>query len=245
MRVLISGGKGLLGTELVKCNTDHEVIPYSHTYMNVSEFSDIFDVVNRAENYNKGFDIIIHCAAMTHPMRKHYTYPTKSIYNNIIGTANVAMICKEFNIKPVYISTDYVYKGDKDWRDAWSEDEGVSPVDNYGWSKLGGECAINMIKNHLILRCCFSQRPFKHPKAFTDLHKSYMYVDEIAPIIWKLIDKNSIGTYNVGGIGRSVYKFAKESNPDIIPISTKEVNETLPFNTKLNTSKVWKELKSD
>jgi len=245
MRILISGGKGLLAKELIKSNYRHEIISYSHEYMNISQYSNIFDIVNKANKCNKNFDIFLHCAAMTHPMKNHYTYPIKSICNNIIGTANVAMICKEFNIKPVYISTDYVYPGDLIKDDSYTEDDIIKPVDNYGWSKLGGECSINMIENHLILRCCFSQRPFRHKSAFINLYKSYIYVDEIAPIIWKLIDKDCYGTYNVGGKKQSVYEFAKISVPNVKPISTNTVKEKLPYNTSMDISKLQLELNND
>jgi dTDP-4-dehydrorhamnose reductase len=236
MRILISGGGGVLSNEL--CNTDsiHEIIALPHTHMSV----DLFYEVERATRINRP-DVFIHCGAMTYPMKEHYDDPNKSINSNIIGTANVAMVCNMYKVKPVYISTDYVYEGTF-LKGSYYENDYIAPVDNYGWSKLGGECAINMVKNHLILRCCFSERPFRHPKAFTNLYKSYMYVDEIAPIIWKLIDKDCKGTYNVGGKKQSVYDFAKESNPNVLPICRSEIDEVIPFNTSMNTSKLTKEL---
>jgi len=237
MKVLISGGEGLLATELIKCNPGHDIIAPSHTDMDITLYNNIFTICNEEKP-----DMIIHCAAMTHPMKNHYTYPEDSIQNNIIGTANIATACIRYGIKPVYISTDYVYKGDKDSNNSYKETDGVSPVDNYGWSKLGGECAINMVPQHLILRCCFTQRPFRHDKAFTDLYKSYMYVDEIAPIIWQLIDQQCTGTYNVGGESSTVYDFAVKESPGIGRVTRDEVPEMVPYNTSMDVSKLSKEL---
>ena len=237
MRVLISGAEGTLGKELIKSNK-HTVFPASRKDMNVTYYPNIMEVIDTITNV----DVLIHCAAMTYPMIDHYDMPNRSIKTNIIGTANIATACLEYGIKPVYISTDYVYKGDLPSNKSYKETDGVSPVDNYGWSKLGGECAINMVKDHLILRCCFTQRPFRHSKAFSDLYKSYMYVDEIAPIIWRLIDQQCTGTYNVGGEARTVLNFARTESPGTQGITRDEVAEMIPYNASMDVSKLSKEL---
>ena len=54
-------------------------------------------------------DILIHTAALTRPMIKHIDNPNISIKTNIIGTSNIVLACMEYNIKLIYISTDYVY----------------------------------------------------------------------------------------------------------------------------------------
>ena len=90
-------------------------------------------------------------------MSIHEKNPSISIETNIIGTANIVLMCLKYKIKLLYTSTDYVYavnKGD------YKETEGVNPFTNYGWSKLGGECAVQMCPNHLILRLAMCEKTF-------------------------------------------------------------------------------------
>ena len=71
-----------------------------------------------------------------------------SIKKNIIGTCNIVRVCNEYNVKLIYFSTNYVYPGK---RGNYKETDPILPCNNYGWSKLGGECAVQMYKNSLIL----------------------------------------------------------------------------------------------
>ncbi len=231
MNILISGGGGLLANELEKTNNEHTLTSLIRSEMDTASYYSIL-----TELLVRKPDIFIHCGAMTAPMVEHETMPNLSIMQNIIGTANVATCCYNQGVKPVYISTDYVYKGDYN-SNGYSETDPVKPINNYGWSKLGGECSMMLIPNSLILRCSFTARPFKHKKAFNDSYKSFLYVDEIAPIIWKLIDKDCTGIYNVGGKTQSIYNFAKMSNSNVIPISRKSIEEYVPVDTSLNINK--------
>ena len=58
-----------------------------------------------------------------------------------MGTANLVSICSELKIKLIYFSTSYVYPGSKG---NYREDDAVLPWNIYAWSKLGGECAVQM-----------------------------------------------------------------------------------------------------
>ncbi len=236
MKVLITGGGGLLATELSKSNTGHELVVLNRRAFDTSVYSNCMCELILHEP-----DVFIHCGAMTTPMSDHDQYPGRSIMQNITGTANVASSCYERNVKPVYISTDYVYKGEPR-NNGYHESDSVYPVNNYGWSKLGGECAMKMVPDSLILRCSFTARPFRHDKAFTNSFKSFMYVDEIAPLIWKLIDKGCTGVYNVGGKPQSIYAFAVTSKPDVVPVNKDTVDEFIPYDTSLNVRKLKQEL---
>ena len=87
------------------------------------------------------------------------------------------------------------------------------PVNNYAWSKLGGECAVQMYKNSLILRVSMTEKPFLHKYAFTNMFTNFIYHDEFINIFLKII--NQKGIINIGGPTSSVYNFAKISNPKI------------------------------
>lgn len=211
--ILMSGGTGKLATEILKNNTDYEIHAPTKSEMDITNIDDIRSYINEVNP-----DIFLHPAALTRPMVMHDENPDLSIRTNIIGTSNVVLACMEKNIKVVYISTDYVYPG---FVGDYKEDDYLLPVNKYAWSKMGGECAVKLYDNSLILRCCISDKPFSHPKAFIDVKKSMIYNTDAAKIILKLL--NEFGVINVGGVNRTVYDFVKETNPDIQTISIKEL----------------------
>ena len=127
-------------------------------------------------------------------MKIHEKNISKSIAINIIGTSNLVNICSQFNIKLIYFSTNYVYPGSKG---NYSENDPVLPINNYAISKLGGECAVRLYKNSLILRVCMTEKPFIHKKAFNDVEMNFMYHEEFAKNLMKLIDYK--GIINIGG----------------------------------------------
>ena len=178
--------------------------------------------------------IIIHCAGLSRPMNIHEKNIQKSIDLNIIGTSNVVKVCEKHKIKLVYFSTGYVYEGKKG---NYSETDPVKPFNNYGLSKLGGECAVAMYKNSLILRITMTEKPFPYKRAFSDLRTNFIFQEEIAKILPLLI--NEKGIINVGGKPRSVYTFVKKYNPKIIKT---KVNKKirLPLNQTMNISKLNK-----
>ena len=71
------------------------------------------------------------------------------------------------------------------------------PVNEYGWSKLGGEYAVKLYENSLILRVCMSDDNFPHSNAFTDYNTCFLKKSEAAKITLKLLNKK--GIINVGG----------------------------------------------
>ena len=179
----------------------------------------------------------MHCAGLSRPMQTHEKNISKSIDLNIIGTANIAKVCEKNNIKLVYFSTGYVYQGVKG---NYSELDPVKPFNNYGLSKLGGECAVSMYKNSLILRISMTEKPFLYKKAFSNLKTNFMFHEDLVKILPKLI--NQKGIINVGGKARSVYSFAKFHNKNIKKIKVKK-NSLVPLNQTMNLNKLKKVLK--
>ena len=141
---------------------------------------------------------------------------------------------KKKKIKLIYFSSGYVYQGTKG---NYSEDEGVNPFNNYGLSKLGGECAVSMYKNSLILRITMIEKPFPYKKAFHDLKSNFMFHEDLVKILPKLI--NQKGIINVGGPSQSVFSFARKKNKSIKKISAK-LNSSLPLKQTMNLSKMKK-----
>jgi dTDP-4-dehydrorhamnose reductase len=169
-------------------------------------------------------------------MANHTREPIRSIDTNIIGTANVACTCIKHELKLVYISTDYVYPGtDGDY----CEFDPVLPINDYAWSKLGGECSARMVPNHLIIRSAHSPRPFRHEKAVIDCIKSGIYVDDAAKLILKMLHNGTTGIVNLGGPASTVYDFAKESRPDVVEILRSDIKETIPNDVSMNLRKLY------
>ena len=165
-------------------------------------------------------------------MKSHEKNLAKSINLNIIGTSNLVRACSELNIKIIYFSTSYVYPGKKG---NYNELDPLLPWNNYAWSKLGGECAVQMYKNSLILRACMTEKPFVHKKAFSNVKLNFIFHEEIAKILFKIINKK--GILNIGGKARTVYNFAKKYNPKVKKIRSKGEFPPNPF---MNLSKLKK-----
>ena len=149
-------------------------------------------------------------------MKIHEKDIAKSINLNIIGTCNLVKEASKLNIKIIYLSTSYVYPGNKG---NYKEDDPLKPWNNYSWSKLGGECAVQMYSNSLILRVCMTEKPFIHKKAYANVRSNFIFQDEAANIIFKLLNKK--GVINVGGPSQTVFKFARKFNKKIEKIYSK------------------------
>ena len=224
-RILLTGGSGLLGGEL------KQLLPKAW-YPTSSEFN----VTNLAQMQDflkdKPIELLVHAGAFTSPPLVEKE-PEKAIDINIIGTGNVVKLCIAHQIKLIYISTDYVFKGDKGH---YCEADPISPVNKYAWSKLGGECAVQMYDNALIIRTSFGPNAFPYPKAFVDQWTSRQSVREIAAKIVALFDKSVTGIAHVGGPRRTVYEYGKslDESKEIGELSLNDVSFTAPKDTSLD-----------
>jgi dTDP-4-dehydrorhamnose reductase len=226
--ILFTGGSGLLGGEM-KQRLPQALFPTSAE----------FDVTNypRMAAYLDQWQVgvILHAAAFTSPPRCDQD-PARALAVNIVGTANVVRLCLERGIRLAYISTDYVFDGE---RGRYKEDDPVSPVNKYAWSKLGGECAVRMLEGALIIRTSFGPNVFPFPKAFTDQWTSRVCVREAAEKIVALLNTGATGVVHVGGPRRSVYEYAKslDSDREIGELSTGSVAFRVPRDTSLDSSR--------
>ena len=229
-KILVTGGDGRLASQFKKYNCNYKLIFRNKKQLNiVSEKS----IEKNLKKYKPNF--ILHLAGLSRPMKIHEKDLRKSIKLNIIGTSNLVKECSKKNIKIIYISTNYIYEGKKG---NYKETDPILPWNNYGWSKLGGECAVQMYKNSLILRCALSEFPFKHKKAFSDVKTNFIYHKDFLPILFKLISRK--GVINVGGKTQSVYKFSSKNNNKIKKIKS---NGVMPKRLDMNLKKLYKILK--
>ena len=229
-KIIITGGDGRFASKLKQTKLKLNFIFPSKNQLNILKVSSIKNFIRKHKP-----KYLIHCAALSRPMDIHDTFISKSIDINIIGTANVVKVCSELNIKLIYFSTGYVYPGVKG---NYKETDAVLPINNYAWSKLGGECAVIMYKNSLILRLIMCEKPFLHKKAFFDVETNFIYHDEVIKMIPKILDKT--GIINIGGKTQSVYNFARATNKNIKKISGKKI---FPAKPSMNISKLKKIIK--
>ncbi len=233
--IVVTGGSGRFGKILKKNNNQNKIHFPSKNQLDILDEKKISNYLNKVKP-----DVLIHLAGLSRPMKEHYQDITKSINLNIIGTANVTKVCKKFNVKLIYFSTNYVYPGVKG---NYSEKDPLLPVNNYAWSKLGGETSVQLYKNSLILRVCMTERPFIHKKAFANVKTSFLYHDEVAKILFKLINKR--GVINVGGSTKYIYDFIKKENKNIKKAYLKKhLDLGMPINSGININKLKKIIKN-
>ena len=226
-KIVITGGEGRFARTLRNSNTNLNIFFPDKKKLNILSLRSI-------ENYLKKIKpkYLLHAAALSRPMNIHDKKISKSIDLNIIGTANVVKICQKYKIKLIYFSTNYVYPGNKG---NYKETDALLPINNYAWSKLGGESSVKLYKNSLILRLCMCEKPFIHKHAFSDVKTNFMFHEDFIKILPKILDKK--GILNIGGKLQTVYDFAKKSNPNVKKISGRKI---FPLNPSMNLSRLKK-----
>ncbi len=233
--IIFTGGNGRFGSVLKKSYFNKRTF-----YLSKKEFNILS--LNSMEMKIKKINpkIIVHMAALSRPLSDHYNKLDKSIDLNIIGTANIVKLCKKYNIKLIYLSTHYVYRGDK----KYSENDPVLPKNNYSWSKLGGECAVQMyLKNSLIIRVSMYSNKFEHKYAYTNVKSNFLTHSQFAKIFPKLLKFK--GVLNIGGKTQTIFNFAKKLNPNVKrkKINLKKISLDLLPDSSTNISKMKKLLK--
>lgn len=226
-KIIVTGGDGRFAKILKKNNQKLNLFFFSKKELNILNVTSIEKRIKKIKPTH-----LIHCAGLSRPMNIHEKDISKSIDLNIIGTANVVKVCEKYKVKLIYFSTGYVYEGTKG---NYKETDAVKPFNNYAFSKLGGECAVSMYKNSLILRLTMTEKPFAYKSAYINLKSNFMFHEDVVKLLPKLIRKK--GIINVGGKSQSVYSFARKYNPKIKK-SRAIKNKNLPLNQTMNLSKL-------
>lgn len=146
MKVMLTGGKGMLGRTLVKELAEFEVIA---TDLPEADITDAIGFEQLLQNIQP--DVVIHCAAMT-AVDKCESELDLAYKLNAVGTANVARACHKNHVRLIAISTDYVFAGDSDKPyNEFDIANGGNTV--YGKSKFAGEEAVRTFcPDHVIAR---------------------------------------------------------------------------------------------
>jgi dTDP-4-dehydrorhamnose reductase len=223
-KIIVTGSDGRFGKIFKKLKNKNFI------FKNKKELN----ILSRASIYKnlKKYEpkYILHLAGLSRPMKLHEKNICKSIDLNIIGTCNLVKEASKFGIKIIYLSTNYVYPGTKG---NYTEEDSLKPWNNYSWSKLGGECAVQMYKNSLIIRLCMTEKPFIHKKAYANVRSNFIYQEEAAKLILKILTKK--GVINLGGPNKTIYNFAKQYQKKIKKIYSRG---EFPKRTDMNLNKL-------
>ncbi len=224
-KIIVTGGSGRFAKIIRKTKNNFKFIYKNKRELNICNLKQTIKVLKKDKpNY------VLHLGGLSRPMSLHEKHIDRSINLNIIGTCNLVIACRKLKIKIIYFSTSYIYPGKIG---NYKETDPLLPWNNYGWSKLGGEAAVQMYKNSLILRVCMTEKPFIHKEAYVNVNTNFIYHDDLAKILMKLLNKK--GIINLGGKSQSVYSFAKKLNKKI---KKKYSKGEFPLKQNMNLSKL-------
>lgn len=223
-KVIFTGGSGKLGEEIKKISNTNFLFPTS------KEFN-ILDI-NQCNDYllTKNIKTIVHAAAVTNVKDIEQNY-INAIDVNIVGTLNIIKICEKYKLKLVYISTDYVFDGEKG---NYSCSDPINPLSKYAKSKAAAELAVRMYDNHLVIRTSFFGYDFPYEKAFVDQWTTKDYIDKLAPKILDACLSDHNGIKHVFSNKKTIFELAKERNKNVLEIKRSDItNILIPKDTSL------------
>lgn len=257
MKVLVTGVKGQLGYDVVNELTKRgiESIGVDIEEMDITDADSVSRVIIEAMP-----DAVIHCAA--------YTAVDAAEENeelcrkvNAGGPQNIANVCKELDIKMVYISTDYVFDGTGER--PWEPDDACDPQSIYGLTKYEGEFAVrNTLDKYFIVRIAwvfgingknFVKTMLKlsetHDtiRVVNDQFGSPTYTYDLARLLVDMVLTEKYGIYHATNEGIcSWYDFAcaifKEAgiNMNVVSVTTEEYGAKAkrPANSRMSKEKL-------
>jgi len=257
MKVLVTGSKGQLGYDVLR-----ELAKRGHTGVGVDiEEMDITDFLSVQLLLRETMpDAVVHCAA--------YTAVDAAEDNlelcrrvNADGTKNIAKVCKELDIKMIYISTDYVFDGNG--TRPWEPDDARNPLNAYGQTKYEGEVAVQEhLQKFFIVRIAwvFGLNGKNFIKTMLNLGRnkdqltvvsdqigSPTYTYDLSRLLVDMVESEEYGFYHVTNEGLcSWYEFACEIfkqaslNVEVIPVSSEAYPSRAkrPKNSRMSKDKL-------
>ena len=211
MRLLVTGARGQLGSDVLKYSVScgMESIGATHEDFDITDAQASKDYISY---YHP--DAVIHCAAYN-SVDQAEDEPKLCRLVNYNGTVNIATACSECHAKMLYVSTDYVFSG-KNSGIYEAEDE-VDPLSVYGKSKAEGEAAVlGMLSRCFIVRTSwlFGRNGKNFVKTMTELAKrnrsirvvedqvgSPTYTVDLAPLLVQMVCSNQYGIYHATNEG--------------------------------------------
>ena len=257
MKVLVTGAKGQLGTDLMNelAKRGIEGIGVDVEEMDITDAEACRRVIKAS-----GADAVIHCAAYTAVDAAGDNVEICRRINGE-GTRNVAQACKEADVKLMYISTDYVFDGQG--TRPWEPDDERHPLNVYGQTKYEGELAVEELSDKYFtvrIAWVFGMAGKNFIKTMLRLGKergavsvvddqvgSPTYTYDLARLLVDMIQTDKYGRYHATNEGLcSWYEFAKEifrqagMDVPVTPVSSSEfpAKATRPSNSRMSKEKL-------
>ena len=258
MRVLVTGAKGQLGTDLMNEleRQGLEGIGVDIEEMDITDAESCRRVISREKP-----DAVIHCAAYTAVDAAEDNVELCSRINGQ-GTRNVAQVCQEQGVRLMYISTDYVFDGLG--TRFWEPDDHCDPLNVYGETKYQGELAVEeLLDAYFIVRIAWVfgiggknfiktmlrlGRQNGAVNVVDDQVGSPTYTYDLARLLVDMIQTDRYGRYHATNEGLcSWYEFACEifrqagmNQVKVTPVSSQEfaAKAKRPFNSRMSKEKL-------
>ncbi|HBY58154.1 MAG TPA: dTDP-4-dehydrorhamnose reductase [Candidatus Atribacteria bacterium] len=215
MTVLITGSKGMLGSDLCQYLTSytmHNIIPTSRKDMDITKWEEVWNAIKKNQP-----DLIIHTAAEANADLCEED-PHHAFLTNTMSTQFIATSCRNLNIPLVFISTCGLFNGKKD--SPYTEYDPLKPLTVYAKSKTKAEEAVRAIwGSHFIIRpgWLFGGN-IEHRKNFVakiyseakgkdelvsaaDRFGSPTYTIDLARKIIEVVEMGVYGTYHIANFG--------------------------------------------
>lgn len=147
MKVVVIGGDGQLGSDIVAAFTDvgEAVTALTHADIEISSLESVKKLLTDLQP-----DVVVNSAAFHH-VEKCEADPALAFAVNSLGAQHVAQVADSLGAKLVHISTDYVFDGAK--QAPYLELDLAAPLNVYGNSKLAGECFVRRSNpRHFVVR---------------------------------------------------------------------------------------------
>lgn len=244
MKVMITGADGMLGQDLVKVlSLQHEVVSSDIETLDITHLEDTIKSISNVKP-----EVVIHCAAYT-DVDKSESNLDQAYKVNVHGTRNVAVACNKNGASLVYISTDYVFDGEKPH--PYYEYDFTNPLSVYGKTKLAGELYVrDMLNQFYIVRTSWLyglngpnfvktmlrlSKEMEMIPVVDDQIGSPTYTLDLARALNQLIEKPAYGIYHITNSEHcSWYTFAQEifnltgKEVQVNPVKTEEFPRPAP-----------------
>jgi len=273
MKFFVTGVGGQLGFDVVnevarrgyecvgsdifeKC--DNINVPYIR--LDITDKDSVESVINQVKP-----DVVVHCAAWTAvDAAEEEENLEKVAAINVLGTKNIANVCKEQDCKLIYISTDYVFDGHGS--EPWEADcKNYAPLSVYGQTKLEGEFAVSsVLEKFFIVRIAwvFGANGKNFVKTMLNVGRKYdtvkvvcdqigtpTYTYDLARLLIDMSESEKYGYYHATNEGGFIswYDFTCEIfkqagiKSKVLPVTTAEYGlskAARPFNSRLDKSKL-------
>ena len=258
MRVLVTGVKGQLGYDVVNecAKRGIETVGVDIEEMDITDAQSVRSVITASD-----VDAVVHCAAYTAVDAAEDNVEICRRVNRD-GTENIAKVCRDLDLKMMYISTDYVFDGQGER--PWEPDDARNPLNVYGQTKYEGELAVeNNLEKFFIVRIAwvFGINGKNFIKTMLRLGKergavsvvndqigSPTYTYDLARLLVDMIQTDRYGRYHATNEGLcSWYEFACEifrqagmNEVSVTPVDSSAfpAKATRPSNSRMDKSKL-------